>query len=165
MLALQIPATTTTAYLDHQSLSYPTSWHVCEQCAICMWCFDDLLDEWKLVLRSDTSFGVLWCCSLVTFIALAIGLVNIQNIEVQYYWPHNIATLLNTETFHFWTHTHTCIAYVYVRLKFFARKVNMFTLSGFSRVLNDDTICPDELNSLSEEELVVHMHKLSTSVS
>ena len=72
-----------------------------------MFCFDDLLDEWKSVLRSDTSFGVLWCCSLVTFIALAIGLVSIQNIEVQYYWPHNIATLLNTETFHFWTYTHT----------------------------------------------------------
>ena len=40
----------------------------------------------------------------------------------------------------------------------------MFILSGFSLVLNDDTICPDELNSLSEEELVVHMHKLQVQV-
>ena len=75
------------------------------------------------------------------------------------------------------THTHTHTHYLYLSLqnkenaltciayKFFARKVNMFTLSGFSLVLNDDIICPDELNSLSEEELVVHMHKLSTSVS
>ena len=43
--------------------------------------------------------------------------------------------------------------------KFFDKNTNISTLSGFKVALNDDTIFPAVLNSLSEAELVAQTHK------